>query len=207
MADDSIIVNGDHGIRPVGRRSLFPCPGAHNTENLLAAIAVLMALDLPIENLSEHFATFRGLEHRLEFIDKICGISYYDDSKGTNPDATACAIQSFNAPIVLIAGGSEKGLDLKPISEAGRGRIKALVAIGETAPKLISLFDYLPLENRSSCNSFSEAVQKAHSYAKDGDTVLLSPACASFDMFKNAEDRGCQFQELVKNLKGAEALS
>lgn len=207
MANDSIIVNGDYGIRPVGKRSLFPCPGSHNTENLLAAITAVMGLNLPVENLSEHFATFRALDHRLEFVDNICGISYYDDSKGTNPDATVRAIQSFNTPIVLIAGGSEKGLDLKPISEIGRGRVKALVAIGETGPKFISLFDYLSEKNRFLCDSLEEAVQKAHSCAETGDIVLLSPACASFDMFKNAEDRGEQFHQLIKNLKGAKALS
>lgn len=201
LAGDVIVINGDFGIRPVGQRNAFPCIGNHNTDNLLAAISVLLALEIPMDGLSEALAVFCGLSHRLELVETVEGISFYDDSKGTNPDATVQALHSFESPIILIAGGSDKGLDLKPIALAGRNRVKSLVAIGETGQKLLDFFDYLSKENCFKCASLTDAVFKARSIAVSGDVVLLSPGCASFDMFKNAEDRGEQFQLLVRNLK------
>ncbi len=143
--------------------------------------------------------SFRPLEHRLEGVAEIDGVSYVNDSKATNVDSVSFALRSFDAPIVLIAGGKDKGTDFSPLGRHISGRVKRLILIGEAAEKMERAFGVLVPTERAA--SLGEAVSAARLAAAPGDVVLLSPACASFDMFDDFEDRGRQFKELVASLK------
>jgi UDP-N-acetylmuramoylalanine--D-glutamate ligase len=153
-----------------------------------------------LEPIRNAFRSFRGLPHRLEFILEKDGIRWINDSKGTNVDSVRYALASFENPIVLIAGGRDKDSDFTELNELLRRGVRTVVLIGEAADKMEKAFGgACPLTRAS---TLREAVEKARGLAKPGDVVLLSPACASFDMFKNFEDRGDQFKALVREAAG-----
>jgi len=171
-------------------------PGEHNVANALAVIALLHPLKLTMNELKQGLASFRGLEHRTELVLENKGVCWYNDSKGTNVDACIKAIKAMPSKVVLIAGGQGKGVDFTPLRAVVSERVKAVVLIGEDAPKLrkalegsTELFDV---------DSMQQAVELSMQLAKSGDAVLLSPACASFDMFENYQMRGRQFCESVE---------
>lgn len=176
----------------------FPLQGEHNVRNLVAAVAVCFAAGLTTA--TKGIDTFKGLPHRFEFVTSIGGIDFYDDSKATNPDALAAALNSFNRPVVLIAGGDDKSLDSAPMARAARGKVKALVALGKNNAKILEAFSFLPKERRSDSHDLKEAVRLAFGKAGPGDVVILSPGCASFDLFHSAEERGEQFQKCIREL-------
>ncbi|MBW1730343.1 MAG: UDP-N-acetylmuramoyl-L-alanine--D-glutamate ligase [Deltaproteobacteria bacterium] len=173
-------------------------PGLHNLENLMAVVLVARVLGLSVDQIEKGITGFAGLPHRLERVGELKGIMFYDDSKATNVASAARAIQSFDCPVVLIAGGRDKGASYGPLVEASKGRVRRLVLIGEAAPKLAEAFDgAVPYERAA---DMEEAVGKAFSAAQPRDVVLLSPACSSFDMFSNYEQRGEAFQKAVRDL-------
>ena len=141
---------------------------------------------------------FTGLEHRLEFVREINGVRYMNDSKGTNVGAVIKSIESFDEPLLLIAGGRDKGSDFTPLRPLIKERVKRLILIGEAKEKIAEAVGNMT--ETSLASSLKEAVSIAHREAVKGDVVLLSPACASFDMFKNFEDRGIKFKEIVWKL-------
>ncbi len=173
-------------------------PGVHNLENALAAsLAGLMAGAKPDE-INEAVTAFTGLEHRMEEVAVIGGISYINDSKGTNVDATIKSLAGFGKNVVVILGGSSKGADFTSLAKAVREKTKGVVLIGETAELIAdALGDYSPLIRAESMKS---AVVGAGELCENGDTVLLSPACASFDMYTSYKDRGAAFRNAVKEL-------
>jgi UDP-N-acetylmuramoylalanine--D-glutamate ligase len=172
--------------------------GTHNLYNAMAATLVGQYLGLAPGSMSSTLKSFEGVEHRLEFVRELNHVKYYNDSKGTNVDSVWYALQAFREPIVLILGGRDKGNDYSRLVPPVRSRVKAIVAIGESADKVEQSFHDITVITKAS--SMDEAVAKARSLAQPGDVVLLSPACASFDWFTSYEHRGRVFKELVNRL-------
>lgn len=172
--------------------------GVHNLYNSIASALAARALGVPAEVIADTLREFPGVEHRLEPVREFKGVKYVNDSKATNVDAVWYALGSFESPIVLIAGGKDKGNDYSPLFELVKNKVRALILIGAAAPKMQKEFS-----DKTKCvmaTSMEDAVAKARSEAKKGDVVLLSPACASFDMFQDYEHRGREFKRLVMEL-------
>lgn len=176
-------------------------PGAHNLENALAATAICKVLDVDAKDIREVLATFQGVEHRLEFVSSIDGVKYYNNSKATNSEATIKALESFKEPIVLIAGGLDRGFDFAELVPFIQQRVKAIVAYGQTKEKFMKIGNSAGLNLLTSVDNVREAVLEANKLAESGDIVLLSPACASWDMYSSFEERGSIFKETVHKLK------
>ncbi|GEN32740.1 UDP-N-acetylmuramoyl-L-alanine--D-glutamate ligase [Aneurinibacillus danicus] len=176
-------------------------PGAHNLENILAAVCVARAAGADIEAIRRILRTFAGVEHRLEFVAEIEGVKYYNDSKATNPEAASRALTSFSAPIVWIAGGLDRGIDFKEMVPLMRQNVKAVITYGETAEKLLARAEEAGIIRAKRVDTVTDAVAEARSIAREGDIVLLSPACASWDMYKSFEERGVLFKQSVHKLK------
>lgn len=176
-------------------------PGAHNLENALAASGLALACGLPQEAVAEALVTFSGVEHRIEFVAEKRGVAYINDSKATNPDAAIKAVEAVTAPLILLAGGMDKNSDFTNLFQAFRGKVKYLLVYGETAPVLLDTSKRLNFSAVKRVKDLEEAVIEAASLAASGDSVLLSPACASWDMYANFEERGAHFKALVEQLK------
>jgi UDP-N-acetylmuramoylalanine--D-glutamate ligase len=176
----------------------IPLKGMHNVENVMAALAVGLNLGLETGDMIEAVKSFKPVEHRLEWVGEISGIDFYNDSKATNMDSCIKALESFNSPILLILGGRNKGGKFSVLRDLAREKVKRILAIGESQGQIVeALSDSAPI---TECASMQQAVESAFQYAHDGDTVLLAPACASFDMFRNFEHRGQAFKEEVARL-------
>ena len=174
--------------------------GTHNYENVMAAAAMAYAYGVPAEVIQKTVCQFRGVEHRIEFVAEKNGVAYYNDSKGTNPDAAIRGIQAMNRPTVLIGGGYDKDSTYEEWINAFDGKVKKLVLLGATRDKIAETARRLGFEDIVMADSFEEAFDKCVEYSRPGDAVLLSPACASWGMFKNYEERGDKFKELVNQL-------
>ncbi len=178
--------------------------GMHNVENYLAAFLAVKD-DVKIETMKKVAETFGGVEHRCEFVRELDGVSYYNDSIASSPTRTVAGLKAFEKPVILLAGGYDKKIPFEPLANEGHEKIKALILFGLTKYKIEEAFKKLEEEKNISIptyivNSLEEAVNKAREISEDGDKVTLSPACASFDMFKNFMIRGNKFKELVNNL-------
>ncbi len=173
--------------------------GQHNVENVLAATACALWTGLAPEAIRRGIARFRGVPHRIEFVRDLHGVHYYNDSKGTNVASTIKALESFSESIVLIAGGVGKAQDFAPLAEAARGRVRQAVLLGQDADKIATALERAGIAVRHAV-SIEAALHAARDAAAPGDVVLLSPACASFDMFDNFEHRGDVFRGLVQGL-------
>jgi UDP-N-acetylmuramoylalanine--D-glutamate ligase len=177
----------------------FSLKGKHNLYNSMAAALAGKVLNIKNETIRESLSTFKGVEHRLEFVLSVGGIKFINDSKATNVNSVWYALESVSNKIVWIVGGTDKGNDYSEILELVKEKVKAIVCLGVDNTKIVSYFkDIVPVITET--RSASEAVEKSYKLAQSGETVLLSPACASFDLFENYEDRGNQFKEAVKNL-------
>lgn len=177
--------------------------GAHNLENAAAAVAAARAAGIPPNAVQAGLDAFVAVRHRLQEVGRIDGVVYVNDSKGTNVDATVKALLSFTEPIHLIAGGQDKGTSYDPMVHAAKGRVRACYVIGQAAPIIAkALQDTCTIID---CGTMEKALERARSVAKAGEVILLSPACASFDQFKNYEHRGDVFAEWVKNHGGGGA--
>ena len=174
--------------------------GLHNAANALAALALTRAIDLPYHPLLQALTEFEGLPHRVQKVAEIAGVSFYDDSKATNVGATVAALTGMPQPVVLIAGGDGKGQDFSPLRPALSGRTRALVLIGRDREKIAQAVagGNVPILR---AQDMEEAVQLSFEQAREGDAVLLSPACASFDMFRNYEHRAKVFVAAVRRLE------
>jgi UDP-N-acetylmuramoylalanine--D-glutamate ligase len=193
--DGDTIRFGDEAVALVSDVLL---PGQHNLSNAMAALAALYAGGFPWARALEGLRSFKGVEHRIEHVATVHGVQYVNDSKSTNIDSLRVALESFDKPLILIAGGEGKGDDYGILASLVAQRVKQLIAIGQDAPLLEQAWgDNVPTTR---ANSMVTAVQAATDLAEEGDTVLLSPACASFDMFDNFEARGRAFKEAVAAL-------
>ncbi len=174
--------------------------GLHNMENIMAAVAMARCINIPMEKIRETITSFMGVEHRIEYVTDKKGVSYYNDSKGTNPDAAIKAIQAMVRPTVLIGGGYDKDSTYDEWIEAFDGKVRYLVLMGETANKIAECARRHGFDQIIMVESLEEAVKVSAKCAESGDAVLLSPACASWDMFKSYEQRGRMFKDFVHQL-------
>ncbi|CUS87593.1 UDP-N-acetylmuramoylalanine--D-glutamate ligase [Candidatus Kryptonium thompsonii] len=172
--------------------------GIHNVYNSLAAALAARAMEVKDEIIRESLQSFEGVEHRLEFVREINGVKFINDSKATNVNSLWYALESFDEPIILIAGGRDKGNDYSKVYDLVKRKVKLIIAIGESKNKIYN--EFKNLTNVIEVDSMEEAVKKAYENSAPGDVVLLSPACASFDMFRDYEHRGEVFKKLVNEL-------
>jgi UDP-N-acetylmuramoylalanine--D-glutamate ligase len=198
--DAASMVRGTERVMPLAE---LPVAGLHNAVNALAALALGTAVGIEPARMVHGLRGYKGLPHRLEKVAEIRGVAFYDDSKGTNVGATVAALQGMTSPVVLIAGGDGKGQDFSPLRAAVANKARAVVLIGRDAPRIEAEIAGLPVPLLHA-KTFEEAVESAYRAAKAGDAVLLSPACASYDMFRSYVHRGQVFVALVKALEARE---
>ena len=203
---DAIVYTPMYGDpRPVEivRTGEIPLAGRHNVQNVMAALLAALAAGLDPQTLRDAIRSFSAMAHRLQPVAEIGGVLFVDDSKATNPGSVTAALEAYERPIVLIAGGKSKKTDFTELGAAIDERAKALVLIGEAADEIAAHVTRAPVER---AGSMEDAVRRARALAQPGDVVLLSPACASFDMFRSAEDRGERFAAAVNALSEPAAL-
>lgn len=174
--------------------------GLHNYENVMAAVGMALSMGVPMEKIVEVLKRFQAVEHRIEYVTEKRGVKFYNDSKGTNPDAAIKGIQAMNRPTYLIGGGYDKDSEYDEWIESFDGKVKKLVLIGQTKEKIAECAKAHGFTEIVMCNSLEEAIDVCYEHAVSGEAVLLSPACASWGMFKNYEERGDIFKAYVRNL-------
>jgi len=201
LSEERIVYRpGDGSEIRLGRPGEIRLPGKHNLENALAATAMALAMGVSPAAIRHTLATFEGVEHRIESVRTVAGVRFINDSKGTNVDATLQAVWSMETPTVLIAGGYDKHTDFSPLIRGFTPMIKAMVLMGDTAVQLRDTALKEGFLNLVMADGLDDAICKAYGMAQPGENVLLSPACASYDMFQDFEERGRVFKELVRAL-------
>ncbi len=214
--DVAVLNRNDAWCRKIGKRTKarkvwFPSsslkrlaqhirlPGQHNLENAMAAVGALKAVGLSDAEIKSGLVSFKGVKHRIQFIATKKGVHYFNDSKGTNVDSTVVALKALTKPVILILGGQDKGSPYKPLIPLIKKKVRDILTIGEAHPLIArDLKGSAPI---TSCRTLENAIRTASEVARKGDSVLLSPACASFDQYKNFEERGDHFIKLVQRLK------
>lgn len=198
FADGGTLYLREGGVSiPVFNTSEFPMPGRHNVENVLATLIIGRRLGLAVDHMAEAMRKFKGVEHRIEYVGERDGVSFWNDSKATTVDCLEKALMSFERPIVLLAGGRDRKSAYDRLNPLIKDRVKHLILFGEAAELIHGAWGSMVSATR--VKTMEEAVKNAVNQANPGDIVLLSPACASFDMFKDYEDRGRQFKRYVRN--------
>ncbi len=200
FCDKKILRAHDGKVEEICSASGLKILGLHNMENIMAAVAMATCIGVPMESIRKTITSFMGVEHRIEYVTEKNGVAYYNDSKGTNPDAAIKAVQAMVRPTVLIGGGYDKQNEYDEWIESFGDKIKCLVLLGETANKIAACARSHGFNKIIMTESLEEAVKVSAKEAVEGDAVLLSPACASWDMFKSYEQRGQIFKELVQKL-------
>jgi UDP-N-acetylmuramoylalanine--D-glutamate ligase len=198
LEDGSIMYASKKKTECIARTDELHLLGTHNYENVMAATLMAIAYGVPIESIRETICAFQGVEHRIEFVCERDGVAYYNDSKGTNPDAAIKGIQAMIRPTYLIGGGYDKDSSYEEWIASFDGKVKELVLLGATREKIAAAAHRQGFEQTVLVDSLEEAVTYCMQHAVAGDAVLLSPACASWGMFRNYEERGDKFKELVK---------
>ena len=202
VLDGDIVIKNEQGqCIDICSKDELKIPGAHNLENALAAAAIAYFAGISSETIAKTLREFEGVEHRLEFSGDVDGIRFVNDSKGTNPDASIKAIEAMKGRIILIAGGYDKGSEYEELINAFQGKVKHLVLLGKTAPKIKETAERLGFTDITMCKDMDECVKVGFKLASPGDTVLLSPACASWDMYTCFEQRGEHFKNCVRDLE------
>lgn len=201
FVEDGFIYYNFYGkTQKVMKKSDIFIPGEHNLENALAAISCVLPFNVEPSVIEKTLKEFKGVEHRIEFVREINGVKFYNDSKGTNTDASSKALNSFDAPIILIAGGYDKGENFEKFARLISQKVKKVFLLGQTKQKIADQLRKIGYLDFEFVESLKEAVKKSFENAKEGDVVLLSPACASWDMFENYEQRGRLFKQYVNEL-------
>jgi UDP-N-acetylmuramoylalanine--D-glutamate ligase len=208
ILDQGIYIDGRDIVIKLGRDKIhlmqqddMKLLGRHNLENVLACIGICYAMGVDLDIVKATIQEFKGVEHRLEYVMEWQGISYYNDSKGTNPEASIKAIEAIPEPIILIAGGYDKASDFDDFVKAFKGKVKTLILLGETKYSIKASADKFNFKDYHIVESLEEAVQLASRLGNAGNHVLLSPACASWDMFNSFEERGRAFKDAVFKLR------
>lgn len=206
--DRGLYLSGDEIIYQDGSTQLIVCNvkdlqilGRHNYENVMAAVGICVSLGIPMEFIQKSLLAFQGVEHRIEYVTTKHGVKYYNDSKGTNPDASIKAIKAMQTKTLLIAGGYDKDSNYDEWIQAFEGKVTYLVLLGQTRFKIREAAMRLGIENIVLVDSLEEAVGFCTEHANPGESVLLSPSCASWGMFNNYEERGNMFKEYVLSIK------
>ena len=202
VRDGEVIIRLDGEEQSVCAAAEIRIPGAHNLENALGAVCAAAAMGVPIPVIRHSLKTFRGVKHRIESVRTLDGVEYINDSKGTNVDSTIKAVETMTRPTAIILGGYDKHTSFDPLSKVivRSGMIREAVLIGETASQIEQSLKEAGFEAVHRAGSLREAVETCRKLAEDGWNVLLSPACASFDMFRDYEERGRKFKEIVHGL-------
>ncbi len=208
-----VFLRGDEIVVDLGGRGEAACsrsdirlPGEHNVENVLAVAAIAALCGVGFSALREALRDFRGVPHRIEFVDEVDGVRYYDDSIATTPSRAIAGMRSFGEPVIVIAGGSDKNVPFGDFAEEAVDRVKAVVLVGQTAPKIRAALEQAQARRArtipvAEARDLDEATRLAAEKAAPGDVVLLSPACASFDMFRDYKERGDRFKETVRRMR------
>ena len=200
LEDNKILYAKDGSITEICKTEELHIIGLHNYENAMAAIGAALCMEVPLSALREGLMNFHAVEHRIEYVATKRGVDYYNDSKGTNPDAAIKGIQAMSKPTLLIGGGYDKGSEYDEWIAAFDGKVKHLVLIGQTKEKIAETAKNMGVASVVLKDTFDDAMEFCVSHAVAGDAVLLSPACASWGMFKNYEERGRMFKEYVKGI-------
>ncbi|MFA9375147.1 MAG: UDP-N-acetylmuramoyl-L-alanine--D-glutamate ligase [Lachnotalea sp.] len=198
--NENIIYNSGENIDIICKTTELNILGRHNHENVMAAVALSISVGVPINVIRSTVIKFKAVEHRIEFVMEKNGVVYYNDSKGTNPDAAIKGIQAMNRPTILIGGGYDKNSDYVEWIQSFDGKVRQLVLIGQTKEQIADTAKSCGFHDIIFAQSLKEAVQISATKAVEGDAVLLSPACASWGMFQNYEERGKMFKDYVHNL-------
>ena len=201
VENNKIVIDLGQGMENICAIDTIAIPGAHNLQNALAGVLIARIVGVDIKTIAKVLSEFPGVEHRIEKVEEIQGVTFYNDSKGTNPDASIKAIEAMNGPTVLIAGGMDKKSDFTGFVESFGNTVTALVVLGETADLIIKTSKDNGFTNIHKTRTIQEAVEKSFELSSPGYNVLLSPACASWDMFKDFEERGRVFKEAVRALR------
>ncbi len=204
IEENHIVINDGENVLRVMPVDEIQILGKHNLENVLASICVGWKMGLDVELMRNTIREFKGVEHRIEYVTTIKGVKFYNDSKGTNPAASIKAINAVKPPIILIAGGKDKGMAFDEFIQAFNGRVKELVLLGEAKEKIKNTALKYGFNRLHLVNNMKEAVFKSFQIAESGDSVLLSPACTSWDMYSSFEMRGKDFKKAVFHLKEEE---
>ncbi len=201
--NSNIVVNDGQKSKIIISSSEIRIPGKHNLENALAAVSTAWVMGVELKIIAKTLREFKGIEHRLKYVDNINGVTFYNDSKGTNPVSSIAAIKAINSPIILIAGGIDKGSDFTDFIQSFNSKVKALILLGETAEKIKNTAIRLGYNNIHIVKTMKEAVSLSFKISTNGDNVLLSPACASWDMYESYEKRGEEFIDSIESLRRA----
>lgn len=201
LENDYIIYNNGVEDLKICKVDELQLLGVHNYENVMAAVAATIAIGVPMDIIREEIKKFVSVEHRIEYVTEKAGVKYYNDSKGTNPDAAIKGIQAMVSPTLLIAGGYDKDSSYEEWINSFDGKVKLLVLIGQTREKIASAARKCGFDKIEMADSLEEAITICKKNAVKGDSVLLSPACASWGMFKNYEERGNEFKRIVNDMK------
>lgn len=193
--------DGSHPAAKLMQVTEMNLVGMCNIENVMAALAIAESMNVPLDTALDVIRNFKAVEHRIEFVATKRGVDYYNDSKGTNPDAAIQGIKAMTKPTLLIGGGYDKGSEYDEWIESFDGKVKALVLIGATREKIKACAEKHGIQNIILADSFQEAMDICIENAKEGDAVLLSPACASWGMFTCYEERGRVFKEIVNAIR------
>ena len=202
LRGDTFIIKEDGKELPVCTTSEIKLLGSHNHENILAAIGITYYMGVPVEQIRDAVMKFTAVEHRIEYVDTVDGVDYYNDSKGTKPDAAIKGISAMTKPTILLGGGYDKKSTYDEWIDAFHGKVRYLIVMGATAQAIADTAKNHGFHNVIFADTFEEAMNIAKEKARPGDAVLLSPACASWGMFKNYEVRGKVFKEIVRKFKG-----
>lgn len=200
IEDDWIVLRKNCDTKKIIKTDEIQIPGKHNLENVLTSLCIASIMGLSIESIGEALRGFKGVEHRIEYVMTKEDISFYNDSKGTNPESTIKAIEALDKPIILIAGGYDKGSEFDELIDSFKGKVKGLVLLGETRDKIKKSAIKKGFNRVHLVDDMDQAVNLSYKLGKSGDIVLLSPACASWGMYSNFEERGKDFKNIVESL-------
>lgn len=203
LKDGWIVLKNQNEVRKVCEISALKIPGRHNVENALAAAAIASGMGVPPPVIAYALKGFMGVEHRIEYVAELNGVRFLNDSKGTNPDSTIKAVESMQAPTILIAGGYDKGVSFDALAQivVASGHIRGIVLMGATREKIRNALLNAGFSDITMAADLAQAVQESLLMAESGNNVLFSPACASFDMFRDYEERGRIFKQIVRDIK------
>ncbi len=202
IKDEKIVYKSKESTKDIIELKKINIPGDHNIENVMAAIGVAIALDLSMDKVRNSIIDFKGVEHRLELVESsIKNVKFYNDSKGTNPDSTIKAVEALKENIIIILGGYDKDSNFDALIENFKTKVKYAVVLGETRNKIAKTLDAYNFTNYKIVDSLEEAVKEAYNNSKLGYKILLSPACASWDMYNSFEERGTHFKNIIKKLE------
>ncbi len=201
IREDEIVIRAEKEILPIMKVAEVPLEGKHNLENVLSSLLIAYYMDVDLKRAVTSVKNFQAIEHRLEFVDQLDGVNFYNDSKGTNIQSSIKAVEAIDSPIILLVGGYDKKIEFDSFIKGFAGKVKHMLVMGESQEKIINAANRNGFHNYSPVEDMKEAIEKALKLSQPGDNILLSPACASWGMYDNYEERGKDFKDKIHSLK------